>query len=201
MFEKFLSANAGDFRQRYLNTYGFYSRGGKRKLVQLADINLDRHVLTFVDSNGAQFTLNADAEEDVGFEFLFPVPCWHNTNKGPMLVSRVAQRQYQRGISDSNTKIMHASGNTAMGGVHVSFDSLRAIFESKTTVKEAQAAFPNFSLSDQFMVGATKMWLYNQAIGEVTRQGGISVKLFDPSMFTTEVTDAFRRAGIEAKVA
>lgn len=199
MFEKFLSTNAGDFRQRYLNTYGFYSRGGKRKLVQLSDINIDRHTLRFIDVNGADFSLNADAEEDVGFEFLFPTPCWHNTAKGPMLVRRIAQRQYQRGISDSNTEITLAS-QAAMMRTPVTFAVLQAIFENPITVKEAAKA-GNYAVSDQFMVGTTRMWVYNQAIGDITRVAGTtSVKLHDPTMFVTEVTDAFRRAGIEAKV-
>lgn len=200
MFEKFLSINAGDFRQRYQGTYGFYTRGGKKKLVRLAAVDIDGGVVTFTDKDGASFTLHANAaEDDIGFEFITPKACWHNTKEGAYMVKRVAQRQYQRGISESNTSV--TSGKN-MKGVYVDFNCLHNIFECPVTIKEASAKGHSFAISDQFFVGEQKLWLFDQAVGaKSVKDGAYTIKLDDPVMFGTEVRDAFRRANLEAVVA
>lgn len=199
MFEKFLSVNAGDFRQRYQGTYGFYSRGGKKKLVRLSSVDVDRGVVRFEDSSNAEFSLNSNASEEVGFEFISPKACWHNTKQGAYMIRRIAQRQYQRGISESNTQII--SGNT-MGACYINFDVLSAIFETPATIKEASEKGHSFALSDQFFIGKDRMWCFNQAIGTHTKTGNIfKVDLTDAVMWGTEVRDAFRRANLEAVVA
>lgn len=196
MFEKFLSTNAGDFRQRYQGTYGFFSRSGKKQLVRLANVDTEMGVIKFVNSTETPFNIRWDAEEDVGFEFISPKPCWHNTKMGPLMVRRIAQRQYQRGISDTNTAISNPGGGHH--GIH--FEVLSAIFENPLTIKEA-AKSGIFALSDQMLVGEKHLWLFNQAIGNVTRDGAaIKVVLNDPAMFITEVNDAFRRAEIGVTV-
>lgn len=199
MFEKFLSVNAGDFRQRYQGTFGFYSRGGKKKLVRLSAVDTERGVVRFTDSGNAEFSLNANASEEVGFEFITPKACWHNTNKGAYMVRRVAQRQYQRGISENNTQIIEGK---SMGPCYVDFNTLSAIFENPITIKEASAKGHSFALSDQFYVGEQKVWCFNQALGTFTKIGPVfNVKLNDEVMWGTEVRDAFRRANLGATVA
>lgn len=200
MFEKFLSTNAGDFRQRYRGTYGFFSKDGKRTLVQLSDVSAERGLVVFIDAKEQTYKLNVDASDDIGFVFLPPKSAWHNTSTGPYFVRRVAARQFQRGICEANTAIRRTGGR----GVAVCFQSLSDIFEKAITPKEAVAAKQEaVAISPQFCVDTSQkyIWMFDQAIGAATKKDDhYSVELRDPEMFGVEVQDAFKRAGIEVTV-
>jgi hypothetical protein len=200
MFEKFMSTNAGDFRQRYRGTYGFYTNNGKRTLVQLVDVSAERGVVLFADEKGQQYKLNVDHDDTIGFSFLPPRSAWHQTVTGPYFVRRVAARQFQRGICEANTAIRRTGGRA----VHVGFEALSDIFEKQITPKEAVVAKGDaIAVSPQFAVdtGLKKIWCFDQQIGKATKKDDhYSVELTDPEMFGVEVVDAFKRAGIEATI-
>lgn len=200
MFEKFLSTNAGDFRQRYRGTYGFFSKDGKRTLVCLTDVSAERGEVRFVDANEQTYKLNVNASDDIGFVFLPPKSAWHNTTTGPYFVRRVAARQFQRGICEANTAIRRTGGR----GVYVNFASLSDIFERAITAQEAVAAKQEaIAVSAQFAVDTSqkKIWCFDQVIGKATKKDDhYSVELSDPEMFGVEVQDAFKRAGIKATI-
>lgn len=197
MFEKFMSSNAGDFRQRYHGTYGFYSRAGKRVLVKLYNVDTENLRVTFINKDNTPFVIQADASEsEVGFEFLTPKAAWHNTPMGPLLVRRIAQRQYSRGLCESNTGITDATG---VGKV-VAFDTLGAIFDTTVTVAEASKG-RSFALNEFFCVADERLWLLGQSVGKIERSGmDFSVTMDDKSLFGQEAQDAFSRAKIEATI-
>lgn len=198
MFEKFLSTNVGDFRQRYRGTYGFFIKDKVRQLVQLTDVSQDRRQVSFENKDGTAFLLNVDAEDGIGFEFLPPKSAWHNTVKGPMLVSRVAARQYQRGICSANTSIRQPGGRN----IGVSFASLGPIFDGKEITVAAASRGESFALSPHFAVACDHgaLYLFNQNIGTVAKKDDhFVVGLEKESMFMTEIQDAFRRANLKVE--
>lgn len=200
MFEKFMSTNARDFSQRYQGTYGFYSRDGRKTLVQLVQVDMDRGVVTFYDHNKAEYRLNKDSTENVGFEFIPPKCEWHNTSKGAMLVRRVPARQYSRGICDNNTSISDAS----LRPQSVDFANLLAIFESKVSAKKAAEEGRSFAVGPQFCVNPAMgaVMLFNQQIGELLpkESGMFTIRLFDSELFGVEIVDAFRRSDIPVRI-
>lgn len=212
MFEKFTSEGSNDFRQRYLNTFGYFEANGKRTLVKLAKIFTDSRdkYVEFVDQDGAEYKVVADAKnDDVGFRFLPPKSSWYNRKDGcPILLTRVATKQYLRGICDKNTNIVNLRG----GRVNVDFPALSSIFEEKITPKEVvDHAFAMYrggilaagvAISPQFVVGFASETIkcFNHVIGNCIYDGKkFNVKLLDAKGWP-EVDEAFKRAGLEAEV-
>lgn len=199
MFEKFLSSNARDFSQRYQGTYGYFTRNGKKTLVNLSRVDPEAGVVTFMDKDGTPYHLYQDAADDTGFEFLPPVNCWHNTPLGPLLVRRIAQKQYRRGICEGNTSITNIDARA----VPIDFANLIAIYDSKVTAKESLVKKSAAAISPQFTVDLKnkRAMLYNSTIGEATGNfGEVKITLRDREMWGVEVNDALRRSGINGVV-
>lgn len=202
MFEKFTSGNWENFRQRYEGTYGFYrDEKGKRTLAQIESVS-DREVV-FSLPNVEGYRLKADTERDIGFEFLPPKSAFHNTDIGAMLVSRIAARQFQRGLSQRNVQITLFKGlpyNQA-----IDFNTLTRIFEKSLDPKSALPAFEagttvSLAVSPQICLdaGCGKVYVLTEPVGSWQRNGKLyNVKLNDKNLFRTEITDAFKALGRE----
>lgn len=215
MFEKFTRQDAGDFRQRYQGTYGYFRRGTKKTLVRLDKVDIDNNVVIFVDIDGLTYDIQADASDDsIGFDFLPPKMAYHNTPAGTYLLRRVPQRQFSRGLSERNITIKTLNGQA----VEVNFHSLRDVFERplqilqafhralalKTGVRER-----SFAISPQFGISLdhNALFCFNDHIGNVTVSSevgiatpSVAVKLQDFTLWGTEIKDALARAEIKGIV-
>lgn len=216
MFEKFTRLDAADFRQRYQGTYGHFRRGSKQTLVRLDKVDVDNHVVIFVDKDGLSYDVQADAgDETIGFDFLPPKMSYHNTPSGTCLLRRIPQRQFSRGISERNISIRNMSGQ----GIQVDFKSLGDIFDHTIPVADALSravgkksfalAERSFALSPQFGVwlDAGKIFCFHDSIGNVATTSSLDgelpsldIKLDDFSLWGTEVKDALARAYIKGTV-
>ena len=197
MFEKFLTKNAGDFRQRYKGTFGFYHRDNTKTLVRLDSIDLERKRVQFVDIRGNDYTLNMNHDDDIGFTFIAPKAQWHNTSYGALLCQRIPQKQYRRGICENNTQLLGSSGSNA----GISFQTLDAVFVNPLNLKQAMEKHQAYAIAPQFLVDLDKKRVKcnNFVIGSVGKDNKniFHVKLDDPDLFRQEVTDAFRRSNLE----
>lgn len=205
MFEKFTSNNWREFSQRYEGTHGFYrDERKKRILVRLSGINAER--CSFVDSKGMSYSLNSDSMEDIGFEFIPPEARFHNTEDGPVLVQRKAQRQFQRGISNKNTTL-HLLGAVRFGEVRVDFPYLEKIFLNALNHKTAFEQFKKLgtacAISNQIAInGYGNVYLWDKKIGTFTRrENHFMFKLEEPALWRTEITDAAKAVDCTAEVA
>lgn len=203
MFEKFLSANVGDFRQRYEGTYGFYrNESKKRMLCRLQEVGNSRCV--FVDRDGIEYTLNPDTQRDIGFEFLPPRSQWYNTQRGAVWSQRVAQRQFSRGITGKNVEIfiLDAGG---LVPTRVDFPILSDIFENTIKPAEAMSTLGDRSvaISNSFaMDKGGGVFVMREAIGKWTKKDKVfSFKLKEPELWKTEITDAVTALGYSAEIA
>jgi hypothetical protein len=93
------SNNVEDFKQRYQGCFGWLSYEGNETLVVLTNVSRDR--VTFNTAKGKDFF--AFVNSGVQFKFAPIMRGWYTTSVGPVLLQRVAARQYQRGISSANT--------------------------------------------------------------------------------------------------
>lgn len=94
--------NQRDFTARYKNTIGsLVKEDGTKEWVWIAGINEDNVVFTTVD--GMKYT--ATIGKGTQFEFTQVPMGWYNSPEGPIFFSRKPARQWQRGISNSNTHI------------------------------------------------------------------------------------------------
>lgn len=206
MFEKFTSGDAQNFRQRYINTFGFFRQQREKRL--LVKINRIDTQVGFVDKDGISYSLNPDSENDVGFEFLPPKAGWHNTTDGGWLIRRRASRQWQRGICENNTSITTPRGMQAAVG----FDMLSQIYENRQTLSESLKRFNQekkydtgfLAISEQFALckPTKQVFCYETAIGKFEAQDQLfKIVLEDLDMWKTEIGDAARRIDLEVEIA
>jgi hypothetical protein len=213
MFEKFIAADAHDFRQRYNGCFGFFCRADKKYLVRLSEINSDQSqpYVRFVDKDGQDYLLNSDVDdEEVGFEFIPPRTSWKNTATfGGVLSKRGATRQWIRGVHERNTSFIIPRSKA----ISVDFNILEEIFlkESpsfldayaalETEMKKGRICYA--ALNGSFALGPfADIMVYDTPIGTYSRdsEGVFQVKLEDVTLFGTEVRDAFNRANARSEV-
>lgn len=212
MFEKFTLAGASDFRQRYNGTFGYFTRQGKRMLTQLRTVHSDGRspCVEFIDKDDVEYKLMPDSQDETtGFEFLPPKSAWYNTdNAVPLLVTRIASKQYLRGICDRNTRVrdIHQKNQP------INFATLGRIFDSKITPREAfeimkdsKEKASGIAISPQFAVmPAGHIYCFEQVIGNTTysvESDQFRVNLSQKDLWIQEVTDAFRRSKIKVEFA
>lgn len=203
MFEKFLSVNLESFRQRYEGTYGFFRDDRKRRtLVRLESINNSR--CEFVDEDSLDYHLNIDTDEDMGFEFIPPEAKWYNTpNFGAVYTERIVQRQFSRGVTDSNLSIMVLNKGRLTPKM-VGFDILSQIYEHaidpKMLVERWKDGDP-FAISGQFALDQGRVYLFKEPAGEYRRKDKhLSFKMNEPELWKTELADACRNIGFTSEV-
>lgn len=212
MFEKFTTADARDFRQRYQGSYGFFRNGERRHLVKLTNINheYDPPRVIFIDKDRIEYTLHADTDrDDVGFEFLPPRSSWKNTWEfGAVLGCRLARRQWIRGLHDSNTTFVIPRIKT----IPVDFPILIELFlkpppsfmEAYTRMTEllkTKNVRSYAAINDSFALDwESNLYCYDRLIGTYKVDAGNFIVTLKESMFFTEVCDAFHRQNVVAVV-
>lgn len=210
MFEKFTSADADNFRQRYVGTFGYFRKGTNKTLVRLEDVVTNRDkVVQFVTASGEKCFLRPDSDDDtIGFEFIPPKRGYHNTTDGAYLLSRIPARQYLRGICSRNTAVRSVYGTA----VDVNFKTLELLFEKPVSPLEELVriqgikkgtAERSVALSGQFAVSldAESIMCLGETIGKASLNENVfKIELNDLSLWGVEVKDALRRAGLTGEV-
>lgn len=214
MLEKFTRVDAGDFRQRYQGTFGYFRRGASRQLVRLDRVDTEHSRVTFVDAHGINYELFADSDDaSIGFDFLPPKMAFHNTPSGTYLLRRVPQRQFSRGLSHRNVSIRSVCGEE----IYINFSSLSDIFENPISPKDAfdraWSLKPNtqersFAISPQFACDFTygRVFCFHDPIGTVTTTKApmssiqLVIKLTDRNLWGNEITDALSKASLNGVV-
>jgi hypothetical protein len=197
MFEKFTRGDARDFATRYQGTFGFFERPNReRRLVKLTFID---DTVRFIDEKEIEYHIDADNDEDAGFEFLPPRTGFSNSIEGALYSERVAQRQFTRGICDRNTRMYRLDGK-AFEQVSIGFKYLNMAYDKKKM--DASTAFrryaaqllPSFSISPQFGFDKQKVYVFTTVCGFVRNvtSDSITIKLEHPDLFRTEIRDNFR---------
>lgn len=206
MFEKFTTEGGDTFRRRYEGTFGYYinrSNGGQRLLVQLVSFGgRNGEVLHFKNIDGIEYTLNANTDSDIGFEFVPPEKRYYpHAMYGAVLGARVVARQFSRGLCENNYTLRTWSPR------RLNFETLPVNFQEVHNILEGspkpQQAFQDwikspktamFYLSPLFAlvvaIEGVKLYLYDRHIATLTATGEsltVVTDSFDP-IFTAEVT-------------
>ena len=189
--------NAGDFRQRHADTFGFIQVNGKPKLVYVNDVDSDS--TTFSDIDGFRYTAKADG----GFEFDFiPVERkWHNVPDGAILSVRHAARQWRRGICPNNTQLFEIS-RRGFNAIGVEFATVSKIYETAAlTAKEIQDRYNSsvpVALNHAFAVdGKNRVYLFDRVIGARVKPNEVNLTM---PIVTQELLDCFRDVGLDVVV-
>lgn len=196
MKQQFTSKNSADFKQRYEDTFGFFTRPGTndKRIVKFLEVN--EELVSFVDQKGISYTVYPDS--DVEFTFLSPVKKLFAVDDLVFLIQRRPARQYQRGISENNTQIINL---LTFGNSQPTFGRLEAAFEKEPTPKLFEQDFQlgkrrTILFSNIFAGVETKFFLYNSVIGKISDK---TITL-DDDIYIQEVKDMIRDTGVDYKV-
>jgi hypothetical protein len=194
MKEEYKSDTQRDFVQRFVGTYGWYSKAnGNEILVRVDEIYNGK--LNFVDSSGFKYVANPDAGNV--FSFIPLEKGLHNYNDDVIFCRRVPQRQWKRGICSGNTRVDSLVSNDQ---IDLTFDLMETVFnpveKSRNLSKFISSHSGNAALSSSFAVANKKLFVYNICIGNLD---GDTFKLTD-RLFAQEVQDTLRNLNLDMKV-
>jgi len=184
--EEFTSEGARDFRQRYLDVFGYFPTGNSYVLVKVTEV-FDTKT-NFVDDRGLVYTAYAD--KGVMFKFIPIVKKLFFYKKKLCFAHRKPARQYQRGITYNNTIMQSVFGDY----MPVEFDTIQAYSNNQEQDTEKHDVL----LNDMLAFYAGSVYLYNLNIGVVMPQSK-RVLLTNP-LFKQELMDSIRDRGLTYEV-
>lgn len=194
MLDTFTMATAGDFRQRYRHSYGYFTVPSDKRKVLVFIQQVDDTV-TFVDEGSIKYY----GQPDAGLEFEFiPVQKKLFMLGGELLlVSRRPARQWSRGVNTQNTAVQNI---TRRRGADLTFAMVKAAFEGKPVdaLENLKMGLPSFTLSDLFGVVGADLYLYDNRIGTFLADAR-EIHLDEP-LFKQEVADLVERNNLGYRV-
>lgn len=129
----FKSSNWQDIRRYYLETYvKFQEFGDKLFFIQSANDSEVRGK----DEDGEPFILFLADEAPYNLSYVLPHKSIFQMGRDVFLLQRIPAKQYQRGLSTANTKIINVISNEA---VPLSFKVLKAFVTKQPTTTLADA--------------------------------------------------------------
>lgn len=185
MLDSYTDENAPDFNQRYVGTYGWMVRDGKKQFVYLTDTDEDH--LYFNKGRGTTF--NVKINSGIMFEFIPVDRGWYTSTDGTnYFLERRPQRQWKRGISNGNTRIFQMLYG-GLDAVEPTYPLLNSIFSTPQTHAEF-VTNKRGVLSKHFAVDHSgNVYFYNEKIG--TFDGSV-FKLFN-DLVKQELQDTIKR--------
>lgn len=189
--------NRDDFIQRYSQSYGWFLHPEKKQKVLSYIRKVDLERVVFVTSTGEFF---AYAGTDVQFEFLPITRGWFYGPNGLAFLQRVPAKQFCRGISGKNTRVMEVNSLGKFEESSLSLALLEEVFNPTKQVKPFRSfldgTLAGYVLSQYFAIIGSRVHFYNHHIGDFKSN---EITLNNP-LITQELSDTIRRNNLPIKV-
>ena len=191
--------DSDDFIRRYGETFGFLHQPDQpRTLVYITSIDGDKLYFT-VGKNPTKHWVYLDS--NVKFEFLPVDRGWYmDKNDVPLYMQRLPERQWKRGISNSNTTLYRFSQSKflAIAPLDVRYELLDSVFSQSNLAEHYKyIEDKDCAISKQFAVKGTEkrgrgLYIYTAQLGEIN-DGRIT--LFT-DVFRQEMVDVIRKKNL-----
>ena len=123
----FLSSNYDDISRYYKGTYvKFKDTGDKLFYIR----NVHRDSITGCDEDGTEFELYLNDTHPYEVDYILPSKSFFQYAKRAVLLQRIPAKQYQRGISGNNVKLVSLTKTGGLSTMDMGFEVLKA-FVSK----------------------------------------------------------------------
>lgn len=171
MRDSLTKENARDFHRRYTGTFGFFVGGNKRVLVHMAAATESE--VTFMDKDNNQYLAYADS--GVEFEFIPVNRGFYNTEKQLVYLQRIPARQWQRGISATNTAAsVYDPKFRTPTGINLNLKLLDEIFVHPMPLTTAlqqwrEGGRSSVALSKHFALVGKRIQFYSEAVGHAEK--------------------------------
>lgn len=203
MLDSLTSHNVRDFNSRYSGTWGFYIKDNKEKVLVYVSKVTDERV-TFKDTQGGVFFGLVD--KGMMFEFIPVTRGFFNAGdtKGTFLLQRIPARQWQRGISGSNTKAHMLLATSELKSVPIDA-VIPLVFEGEQKQKTpTQEQVDHLlekhgaaALSRHFAISGEDFWFFQTRVGKIINKKKI---VLDVPTIYQEVSDLVRRNRLHYEV-
>lgn len=186
MITEFDPRTARDFRQQFEGTVGWVITPSKRELLVVVESVNDRRVV-LRDVKGFDYTVAANS--GVAFKFQQVNAGWYPYKDTAAYMWRVPARQWQRGISSSNTRISQLDDHGRATELSVDLTTLAELL--------VEAKSPCV-LSNNFYLSPTGfLFVHREKIGVLDKATGNIALSSD--MFVQEINDIIRRKSLPYK--
>ncbi len=184
--------SARDWRQRYEGTVGKYIKpNGQGEWVYITRIR--DHQVEFQDKHGTD--LAAVHDTGVTFEFTQVIQGWTmHPEYGPVHMSRVPARQWQRGISGNNTSLVYIRGGKI---AHLRVD-LTLVGELLDPAKPTKFDPASCVLEREFAIACGTLYFHRQQAGTVKDNVITLNGVYD---IRQELSDSIRRNNYPLEIA
>jgi hypothetical protein len=130
----FNSSSHEDIHRYYRNTFVKFKETGD-KLYYIRSVNSE--VIRGTDAEGTEFELWLSDEHPYEVDYILPNKSYFQFKKRACLLVRVPAKQYQRGLSSSNTRVNSLSKTGSIAQLELGFDILTEFVNKQ--------AFPSLS--------------------------------------------------------
>lgn len=186
----FVPSARDDISRYYKNTYVKFHETGDR-LFYIKGVNTEK--VFGIDEDGNDFILYLAADKPYEVDYILPRKSYFQYENRALILLRIPAKQYQRGVSEANTKLLKLMGRGSFTTSSINFDTLKAFVgkqqfpsftEAMKTIGEGSIALsPRFA----FACKTRGLYLDQLHIGSVARRGKM-VRLFSP-LFVKEVSE------------
>lgn len=189
MRDSLTGSTAADFRQRYENTYGYYL-GEEDKKILVHVTKVTQREMAFKSLSG-EFVCFAN--KDVQFEFLPVQRGFVDSSLGLFYFSRHPARQWQRGMSDGNTKLYKSSNGWATASL--TLETLTELLHYPLACADSVAAYfekkqQHAALSKHFAIIKGLVYFYEVSVGEIDKKHQITL---NNTLVLQELSDLLRK--------
>lgn len=187
MITEFDPSTARDFRQRYEGTIGWVITPSKRELLVVVENVNDRRVI-LRDVMGFDYTITANS--GVAFKFQQIQAGWYPYKDSAAYMWRVpASRNWQRGISSNNTRIVQLDDHGRASDLPVDLTTLAELLVGTQS--------PCVLSSNFYLAPSGSLFVHREKIGVLDKATG-NIKL-NSEMFVQEINDIIRRKSLPYK--
>lgn len=187
MITTFSSSSARDFRQQFEGTIGWVIPESKRELMVYVESVNDRRV-ALRDINGFDYQITDNS--GIAFRFQQVDSGWYPYKDAAAYMWRVPARQWSRGVSSNNTRIVYLRENGTFDNLPVDITTLSELYSGKK-VKGLISKHLYISLQGG-------VFMHRQLIGKVNEK--LATISLSNDLFLQEVIDIVRRNSLSYKV-
>ena len=132
----FVSSNWEDISRYYKNTYVKFKETGE-KLFYVRRV--DRFAVTGTDEDGTEFELCLNDEHPYEVDYILPNKSFFQCGKRATMLQRIPAKQYQRGISSSNTQLCSLNKAGGLAKHEINFELLKQFVTKQTFISLDEA--------------------------------------------------------------
>lgn len=195
----FTPSVSDDINRYYKNTYVKFKETGE-KLFYIKSVS--NSIVTGMDEEGNAFELWLSEEHPYEVDFSLPRKSYFQYKDRALILERIPAKQYQRGVSEANTKMYGLGREGQWQNFGINFETLGAFvtkqkFFSLEEVLKAEKGMKSMALSPRFAVSLGDLVVYVDtfAVAKLSKKGKALIIL--QKLFSNELSEFAKTSNLK----